>query len=141
MDIRRLTASLSVAPQVRAEDMAEVAALGFKTVICNRPDGEEAGQPPTDNVRAAALAAGLAYHHQPVISGGVTEADGEAFGELLKQVEKPVLAFCRTGTRCTALWAISQTDSQPTQDILDTALEAGYQLEGLRPLLQRRAGR
>ncbi|MBA5778880.1 TIGR01244 family phosphatase [Stappia sp. F7233] len=141
MDIRRLTATLSVAPQVQAEDMAELAALGFKTVICNRPDGEDAGQPSADAVRDAALAAGLAYHHQPVISGGVTEDDGVAFGELMSQVEKPVLAYCRTGTRCTALWAISQAESQPAQDILDTALEAGYQLEGLRPLLQRRAGR
>lgn len=140
MDIKRLTSEIAVSPQIAASDLDEIAALGFKTIVNNRPDGEEFAQPGSDEIEAAALAKGLSYRHLPVISGAVSEADGDAFAALLAEVEKPVLAYCRSGARCTMLWALAQASGgQATDDILSTARQAGYQLDGLRPVLERRA--
>jgi uncharacterized protein (TIGR01244 family) len=140
MDIRRLTSDIAVSPQIAAGDLDEIAALGFRTIINNRPDGEEATQPDSDEIEAAAAAQGLAYRHLPVISGAVSEMDGDAFAALLGEVEKPILAYCRSGTRCTMLWAMAQAAAkQATDDILSTARQAGYQLDGLRPVLDKRA--
>src|SRR5579872_4397138 len=108
MDIRKITDELSVAPQIRAEDVSAVAAAGFRAVICNRPDGESSDQPCCEDIEAAARAAGLAWRAQPVRSGGVTIEDAAAFGALMVELPKPVLAYCRSGTRCAALWCLSQ---------------------------------
>ncbi|MXN64691.1 TIGR01244 family phosphatase [Stappia sp. GBMRC 2046] len=140
MDIRRLTAEVAVSPQIGVEDLEAIKAAGFRTIINNRPDGEEAGQPEAADVEQAARALGLDFRFMPVISGGVTEGDGDDFAALLDEVEKPVLAYCRTGTRCTALWALARSlQKDAPNDILSTALDAGYQLEGLRPVLEKRS--
>ncbi|HLU14789.1 MAG TPA: TIGR01244 family sulfur transferase [Burkholderiaceae bacterium] len=100
-----LTDSFAVAPQLGPEDMQAVAQAGFKSVIINRPDGEGgAEQPSSSDVIAAAKAAGLTIEYQPVISGGMTEQDVLRFRELLQALPAPVLAYCRSGTRCTHLF-------------------------------------
>lgn len=103
--INSLTDSFAVAPQLSPEDMQGVADAGFKSVIINRPDLEGGPQQPTSEaVMAAARAAGLEVEYQPVVSGAMTPQDVVRFGELLKQLPAPVLAYCRTGTRCTHLF-------------------------------------
>ena len=104
-----LTPGLAVAPQLRPENLAEAAALGFRTIINNRPDGEAPDQPSTAAMAEAARAAGLVYHHQPVVMATIVPGDGQRFGELLQQSPGPVLAFCRSGARCTRLWELSGT--------------------------------
>lgn len=85
--------------------MAAVAAAGFKSVIINRPDFEGGpDQPTAASVTAAALAAGLRVEYQPVVSGGMTTADVARFAELLQTLPAPVLAYCRSGTRCSVLY-------------------------------------
>lgn len=106
MDIRRLTPELAVAAQLRAADLAEVAARGFRCVINNRPDGEEPDQPAAEDIERAARAAGLAYRHIPVAPGALDDRDARQFGETVRE-EGPVLAFCRTGNRSAKLWARS----------------------------------
>ena len=139
--IKRLTDALCVAPQLQPEDMAELARAGFKTVINNRPDGEAADQPSSDEMAAAAQAAGLEYAYQPVVGSNIAETDIDGFDAIVSLAEKPVLAFCRTGTRCTTLWALSQAPQQDNTRILETAEQAGYDLSGLTPRLdQRRNG-
>lgn len=103
--VRLLTDHFAVAPQLSANDMAAVAAAGFKSVIINRPDFEEGPmQPVSAEVIAAAQAAGLVAEYQPVISGGITQDDVLAFAALLKRMPAPVLAYCRSGARCTQLF-------------------------------------
>lgn len=103
--INTLTDSFAVAPQLSPEDMQAVADAGFKSVIINRPDNEGGPQQPaSSDVMAAARAAGLVVEYQPVVSGGMTHEDVIRFAELLKQLPAPVLAYCRTGTRCTHLF-------------------------------------
>jgi uncharacterized protein (TIGR01244 family) len=103
--INALTADFAVAPQLSPEDMAAVAAAGFKSVIINRPDFEGGpDQPTAAAVIAAAQAAGLRVEYQPVVSGGMTADDVARFNELLQTMPAPVLAYCRSGTRCTVLY-------------------------------------
>lgn len=107
--INRLTESLAVAPQLSPEDMPAVAAAGFKSVIINRPDYEGGpDQPTAAAVSEAALNAGLTVEYQPVVSGGMTAEDVTRFGQLLDTLPQPILAYCRTGTRCTNLFVASQ---------------------------------
>jgi len=100
-----LSPDVSVAPQLGPQDMAAVAAAGFKSVIINRPDFEAGPeQPGAADVSAAATAAGLRCVYQPVISGAMTQADVDRFAELLTTLPRPILAYCRTGMRCTVLY-------------------------------------
>jgi sulfide:quinone oxidoreductase len=131
MDIRKITDELSVAPQIRADDVSAITAAGFRAVICNRPDGETSDQPCCEDIEAAVKASGLAWRMQPVRSGGVTQADADAFGALMAELPKPVLAFCRSGTRCTALWSLSEVDKRPVEDILARTRAAGYDMAAL----------
>jgi len=103
--ITPLSQDVAVAPQLSPQDMADVAAAGFKSVIINRPDFEGgADQPTAAAVTAAAVAAGLRCAYQPVVSGAMTQADVDRFAGLLDTLPRPVLAYCRTGTRCTVLY-------------------------------------
>jgi len=128
MDIRQITEELSVAPQIRADDVSKIAAAGFRAVICNRPDGESSDQPCCEDIEAAVKASGMAWCMQPVRSGGVTQADADAFAALTAELPKPVLAYCRSGTRCAALWCLSQTGKRSLPDILERARSAGYDM-------------
>lgn len=134
-DIRRLTATVSVAPQIREADLPLIAAAGFKAVLNNRPDGESPGQPENRVLDAAARSLGLAYRFQPVISGQISDADVVRFAEEIERLPKPVLAFCRSGTRCTVLWALAEATQRSAEEILAIAARAGYDLASLRPRL------
>ena len=104
VNLTRHTDAFATAPQIQPADLPEIAALGFKTVINARPDGEEVGtQPSSAALEAAAKAAGLHYAHLPVIPGQITPAHGQQFAELLKNHPGPVLAFCRSGARAVSL--------------------------------------
>ncbi len=139
MDIREVTPFLSVSPQIAEGDLAAIAGLGFKSIINNRPDKEEDTQPPSAVIAAAAEQAGLAYRHIPVISGKVTDADVDAFAAAMAEMQGPILAFCRTGTRSTTLWALTQAPHADADAILKAAAAAKYDLSALRPRLEARA--
>jgi uncharacterized protein (TIGR01244 family) len=108
MDVRQITESYSVSPQVTPDEIAAIKAAGFKTVICNRPDDEQPGQPSHDVIKAAVEAAGLSFRYIPVVSGQMTMENVEDQATALDEVEGPVLAYCRSGTRCTNLYAAIQ---------------------------------
>jgi uncharacterized protein (TIGR01244 family) len=109
ISITQHTANFATAPQISPEDMAAIAAHGFHTLINNRPDFEGGPDQPTSEAMAqAALAAGLAYHYLPVISGQITPAQVTDFAALVKSAPGPVLAFCRSGARSTNLWHMGQ---------------------------------
>jgi sulfide:quinone oxidoreductase len=137
MDVRRLNDAVSVAPQLSVAEIAEAARLGFRTLINNRPDGEDFLQPSARELEAAARAQGLEYHHLPVVSGALTERDVHAFRELLAHAQRPVLAFCRSGTRSTTLWALAQAGGCNADEVIAAAAAAGYDVSGLRGILER----
>jgi sulfide:quinone oxidoreductase len=108
MTITQITPDYSVAPQIGVDDVAEIAARGFRAIMCNRPDGESAGQPPEAAIRAEAEARGLAFAFVPVISGAIDAEDVEDFKTALAELPTPVLAYCRSGTRCQHLWLLAR---------------------------------
>jgi len=103
-DWKDLDARVTVAPQIRPEDVARIAALGYGVVICNRPDGEEPGQPDWDGVAAACGAAGLAAEYIPQADRDVTAYAVSRFAAVLAAQEGRVFAYCRSGTRCGLIW-------------------------------------
>lgn len=105
LSLQQLAPDVCAAPQLTPTDMAAVAAAGFKSVINNRPDGEGGpDQPKSADIEAAARAAGLQYVHLPVNPTVQTPEEIARFGELLQTLPRPVLAFCRSGGRCTRLF-------------------------------------
>lgn len=141
MKITKLTPNISVGGQMTEPNLAEAAAAGFRSIINNRPDGEAADQPRSQELAAAAERLGLKYWHIPVVSGQLSEEQVEAFREAMSGAEKPALAFCRSGTRSATLWALAASDRLSPNEILQTVAEAGYDLESLRPQLEAKSGK
>ena len=132
MELRRLSATLAVSPQIMAADLPGAAAAGFRSVICNRPDGEGPDQPNFAEIARAAAAAGMQAAYVPVAAGRVREEEVRQFGEALDALPRPVLAYCRTGMRSATLWAlVAAAQGRAAADILGTAKAAGYELSGL----------
>jgi len=134
-DIRRVTEAFAVAPQINEEDVAQIQAAGFKTIVANRPDGEGGvDQPRMGAIRAKAESLGLAFVALP-FSGAPTPEVVERMSNILNEAPQPVLAYCRTGTRCITAWALTHAGQGTGQEIVDAAADAGYDLSSLKSLL------
>ncbi len=131
MDLRPITPEYAVAPQIFPEDIAAIAAAGYKSVMCNRPDGEEFGQPDFHAISEAAEAAGLDVRWVPIVNGMLRPDDVDAFKSALDELPQPLLAYCRTGTRCTMMWTMAMHGHVPDADLLKLTTEAGYDMRGL----------
>ncbi|WP_417815328.1 TIGR01244 family sulfur transferase [Thalassospira alkalitolerans] len=131
MESRKISEALSVSPQIAIADVAEIKRLGFRSVICNRPDGEGADQPSFDEIKAEAEAAGLATRYIPIVAGKVRDEDAADFGRALDELPKPVFGYCRTGTRSATLWSLSQASILDTSEILRATKSAGYDMAGV----------
>ncbi|WP_097461974.1 bifunctional protein tyrosine phosphatase family protein/NAD(P)/FAD-dependent oxidoreductase [Mangrovitalea sediminis] len=132
VDRKKLTPFLWVSPQISESDIGSLAAAGFRTVVCNRPEGESSDQPATAALEQAVKRQGMDFVHLPVRSGDITDQNVKDFRHLLETVSGPVLAFCRTGTRSTSLWALAEAHHLTPDTVIATAAEAGYDLSGLR---------
>lgn len=139
MDIRQITPTYFVAPQVDPADMVDIAAAGIKTIICNRPDAEVPPAFQADAVETAARAAGLEFHRLPLTHQTMTPDNVASQMELAQHNGGPVLAYCASGTRSTVVWCLGQAGHMPADDILNTAREGGYDLDALRPTLDAMA--
>lgn len=137
--MKRLNDDLTVSPQMPIEALDHIAQAGFKTIICNRPDNEDPGQPPFSAVKSRAEELGLTAVFQPVMSGNVQDGDADAFAKALNEAPKPVFAYCRTGTRCAILWSLANAGKMPVEDIVKTAADAGYDMSGLAPRIAARS--
>jgi uncharacterized protein (TIGR01244 family) len=130
--MRQLDSTTFVSGQVAPE---EIAALGVTMIVNNRPDGEEPGQPDSDAVEAAAKAAGIDYRHIPV-AGGISQPQVAQMADALAQAKGPVLAFCRSGTRSTYLWALARARlGDDAETLVGQAAAAGYDLSPVRAFL------
>lgn len=142
-DFRALSDGVLASPQLTLADVAEAKAIGVKLLVNNRPDGESEDQVPGAAIEAAARAAGMDYLAIPVTPGSFDEAQVRATADALRGAEGRVLAYCRTGTRSTLLWALAQAASgEPLEEIAAAASGAGYDLSPILPAmieLSRRA--
>jgi uncharacterized protein (TIGR01244 family) len=138
MDMRRITPDYSVSPQIAPDDMPDIAAAGFRTVICNRPDSEIPVELSSEVMRIAAEAAGLKFVDNQVTHQTMTPERVRTQAEAM--ADGPVLAYCASGTRCSVLWSLVQAGTLPIDEILQATARAGYDLSGLRPRLDLARG-
>ncbi len=131
IDIREVTEDFWVSPQIGAADLSAIREAGFRAIICNRPDGEGADQPNFEEIEAAARAEGLQTRYLPITAGMVRDEDAAAFGQALRELPGPVLAFCRTGTRSATLWSLSEAERRPVSAILAATKAAGHDMAGV----------
>ncbi|WP_250491605.1 TIGR01244 family sulfur transferase [Caballeronia sp. GAWG1-1] len=136
MNPKELAPNLSVSPQLSIADIGEAKARGFLSVVVNRPDAEEPGQPTIAEMRVAARMVGLGFAAIPVLPGKVTAEDAAEFSSALETLDGPVIAYCRTGGRAATLWALSVGASIEPEEIMQRITAAGYDLSGLRPRLE-----
>ncbi|MCC5960274.1 MAG: TIGR01244 family phosphatase [Rhodobacteraceae bacterium] len=139
MDIRHLTDSYAVSPQITPDDVATLAEAGFTTIICNRPDGEIPPELQADAIRQAVEGAGLRFVVNPVIGGAITMENVTAQGAALTDSSGPVLAYCASGNRSSIVWALSQAGQRPTDELIAIPAKFGYALEPFRPTLEQLA--
>ena len=139
--IRPIDDTISVAPQISAADVTEIARAGFTMIVNNRPDGEDMGQPDGDAIRTVAETLGMKYVAIPVTHAGFSHPQLDAMAAALAEAGGPVLAYCRSGTRSCNLWALAMAKSGADPDMLEEkAGRAGYDLSGVRPMLDALAG-
>lgn len=131
MELKKISPRITVSPQITLEDVEAIAAEGYRAIICNRPDGEGADQPSFEEIEAAAIAAGITARYVPVERGLVRDEDVAAFGAALDEVQRPVLAYCRTGTRSATLWSFHESRNRPMAEILAATKAAGYDMNGV----------
>ncbi len=131
LELKRINEHVSVSPQISPDDVAAIKAAGFVAIVNNRPDGESPDQPPSAVIEKAAHDAGLAYHHIPLGREGVTPQMVEETKSVLEGSAGPVFCYCRSGTRSTTLWALSQAGKQPAAEIISAAANAGYDMSHL----------
>jgi len=132
MDVHKITPDYCVAGQITVDDIPEIAAKGFKTVICNRPDSEIDMPLQSALLSVSAHAAGLEFVDNPISNTGLTRENLDLQRSTIENSEGPVFAYCRSGTRATICWALAVAGHIPTGNIIDLAARAGYDIAHLR---------
>lgn len=139
---KRISESVYASPQIDVDAVAQARAMGIVRIINNRPEGESPDQVPGAEIEAAARAAGIDYVAIPVTHAGFSEDQVDAMGEALDGAGGPVLAYCRSGTRSTLLWALARAKAgDDTGQIAAQAAAAGYDVGAVRPVMDMLAAR
>jgi uncharacterized protein (TIGR01244 family) len=139
---RQLTDRVMASPQITLAEVAEAAASGVGLIVNNRPEDESDDQTPGAEIEAAARAAGMDYVAIPVTHAGFSEIQVKAMAAALASTDKPVLAYCRSGTRSTLLWALAEASrGQSPHALTAAAAQAGYDLSPVRALMDMLAAR
>lgn len=135
---RPLTQDVAVAPQIALADLKAAAEAGYRTIVSNRPDGEDPGQPTAAEVAAEAEANGLAFVHLPFQGTNMTPDQVKALAGLLAAPETgKVLAFCRSGTRSSIIYsAAAVANGKPLPEVIGDAAKGGYDLAPHAPLIK-----
>jgi len=138
MDIRPLSDDYAVSPQIAPEDAPAIAAAGFDTVICNRPDGENPPELHAETLRAAIEGVGLRLVVNPVVGGALSMENVTAQKAAIEAGGK-VLAYCASGNRSSIVWALALAGTRPTEDLVDAGARYGYQTPQFRDLIEKLA--
>lgn len=131
MKIKKLSEQVSVTPQIEITDVDAIKAAGFRAIVCNRPDGEGADQPSFEEITKAAKVMGMEVRYVPIMSGMVSDEDVSAFSAALNELPRPILAYCRSGTRSATLWSFHESENRPMPEILAATNSAGYDMSGV----------
>jgi uncharacterized protein (TIGR01244 family) len=136
MDIRTLTPTYAVSPQILPEQCQAIADAGFTTVICNRPDEEVPGDICASAIKTAAEAAGMEFVILPITHHTLNANNIAAHRAAIDAASGPVLAYCASGTRSSIIWSLGQAGDIASDEIIAATTRAGYDLRGLHPQLE-----
>jgi sulfide:quinone oxidoreductase len=140
--IIHITPSFAVTSELRPNDFAEAARLGFKAIICNRPDGEEDGQLTGRQAAVHAWRAGLTFQHIPATKHELfTDGVVDGVANAVARLDAPVLAYCKSGIRSAIAWAAASARTESVDNVLAALGQAGFDLDFLRDDLEQQAGR
>ena len=131
MQIVNISGLYNVSPQISLSDVEILSEKGFEKIICNRPDFEVPPNFQSSVIEKSALEIGLSFEYHPLTFENMNTENIEKQMSFIKKSKRPVLAYCTSGTRCAAIWALGQIGKMPKNEILKTTLESGYNLEGL----------
>ena len=131
MQINNVSGIYNVSPQISVTDLEFLSENGFEKIICNRPDFEVPPSFQSNVIKKVATEIGLSFEYHPLTFENINTETIEKQMSLIKKSKRPVLAYCTSGTRCAAIWALGQIGKMPKNEILKTTLESGYNLEGL----------
>ena len=141
-DFRQLSDTIFASPQITLADIEAAKEAGISMIVNNRPDGEDPSAPQGEEIGAAAEAAGLGYVAIPIGHSGFSEPQIVEMISAMEEAGGPILAYCRSGTRSTLLWALAQAKSgEEPEAIARAALAAGYDVSPIRPMLDMLASR
>ncbi|UWR00816.1 TIGR01244 family phosphatase [Rhodobacteraceae bacterium S2214] len=136
MDIRQITPTYAVSPQIAPDDCAAIADAGFKAIICNRPDMEITPDCQAAAIEAAAKAVGLGFTVLPLTHQTMNAENVAAHRAAIDAAGGPVLAYCASGTRSSIAWSLGLAGDMASDDIIEATGKAGYDLRGLHPQLE-----
>ena len=131
MQIVNISGLYNVSPQISLTDVEILSEKGFEKIICNRPDFEAPPNFQSSVIEKSALEIGLSFEYHPLTFENMNTENIEKQMSFIKKSKRPVLAYCTSGTRCAAIWALGQIGKMPKNEILKTTLESGFNLEGL----------
>ncbi|MEX5729439.1 sulfide:quinone oxidoreductase [Rhodovulum iodosum] len=140
MEIKPIAPSFAASPQIRPADVARAVQAGYKTIVCNRPDGEADDQPRAVEIAEACREAGVEFRYLPVQPGRLTPELMASLDDVLRTCKGPILAYCRTGNRSASLWSLTRAKMLSPDAILSATAKAGYDLAGLRPMMEEAFG-
>lgn len=141
MDLRQITPTYSVTPQIEPADVASLAAMGVKTLICNRPDMENPPALQSSAMLAAAQAHGIGFIYNPFQGHTISQENVDIQATALATADSPVVGYCASGNRCTVVWGFGAAGHVPVDDIVTIGQSYGYPFEQLRPALEAAAAR
>ena len=135
----KINDQLSVTGQIALAEIAQFKKDGFVTIINQRPDDEEPGQLNHQAAEAEAKKQGLDYRYQPIVTPAISRKDVVEFKNLLAQEGKPILAHCRSGTRCYLMYALTRAvfDGESPMALVAEAAAKGYDIRALPMFMER----
>ncbi|MBL4627900.1 MAG: TIGR01244 family phosphatase [Roseicyclus sp.] len=139
MDLRQITEGYSVTPQIEPADVATLAEMGVKTLICNRPDSENPPPLQAAAMQAEAEAHGINFVFNPFQGNAMTQDNVEEQADAIAGSDGPVVGYCASGNRSTVVWAFGAAGTVPVDQIIEVATSHGYRFEQLRPALEAAA--
>ena len=140
MSVKKLSDQFYVGPQIEIDDIEDLQIYDIKSVICLRPDGEGASQPVFEALKSRSRSLEIAAYYLPIVPGQISDAQIAEFADMVTKSPSPIFAYCRSGMRATALWALHQAQfGQSVDDILAAAKSAGHDLTALTPRLSAAA--
>ena len=131
MQINNVSGLYNVSPQISVTDLEFLSENGFGKIICNRPDFEVPPSFQSNVIKKVATEIGLSFEYHPLTFENMNAENIEKQMAFIKDSERPVLAYCTSGTRCAAIWALGQIGKISKDEILKTTLDSGYNLQGL----------